>query len=286
MSTFASYDFETWTRSSCLSFRRDPIPPRQPDTDWGVGEEVHLGAGLWNRGNVILGVYDMWHGHPSISRGMCSMDLGLVISHDALHYHEPIPDFKFMAAFEEVKADGHVPPQVSHGQGMYNIGDKTMLWYENWGHPPTEVRLATWERDRLGYFQAMGPASAHFVTCPLRLSGPSQLWANVAGLGEHSELQVEVLDERFNPIDGFAGDSAAVLTDLEQTASSEPAQLVPGQAAEASAGDMPGLRVPVVWKNSPTLPGGNGPIRLRVNFAGVRPEDIRLYAMYVTSEGQ
>ena len=50
--------------------------------------------------------------------------------------------------------------------------------------------------------------------------------------------------------------------------------------------DTPGLRVPVTWKNSPTLPAGNGPVRLRVAFAGVRPEDIGLYAMYVTSAGQ
>ena len=46
----------------CLGFRRDSIPPRQMASEWNAGEEVHLGAGLWDRGNVIIGIYDMWHG--------------------------------------------------------------------------------------------------------------------------------------------------------------------------------------------------------------------------------
>jgi hypothetical protein len=100
MVTYMSYDFEHWTDATALSFERKggdiPLPFR------GIaGEQVHVGASLWNRGNVILGFYGMWHGHPSDDRRMVTMDLGLVVSHDALHFKEPVPDFRIIAANEE-----------------------------------------------------------------------------------------------------------------------------------------------------------------------------------------
>ncbi len=56
MVTFVSHDFDHWSDAAHLSFRRDPIPPR-PLNDFEIhrGEQVHMGASLWNRGNVILG---------------------------------------------------------------------------------------------------------------------------------------------------------------------------------------------------------------------------------------
>ena len=280
MSTFASYDFETWTQASCLSHRRDAIPPHPMPTDWNQGEEVHLGAGLWDRGNVILGVYDIWHGHPSSDRQLIMMDLGLLISHDALHFQEPIKDFRFLPAYEEEGEVMGKPPTVSHGQGMCNWHDKTMLWYENWGNPPVQVRLATWARDRLGYFEAMGKGGGHCVSCPFDLSKGTKLTANVDGLGQHSQLRFELLDERFHPIDGFSGDDAAVLTALDTTADGQDIQRVPGDAGDEESGAVPGLRVPVQWAKGP-IPAGKGPIRLKVTFGGVRPEDAHLYAMYL-----
>jgi len=38
----------------------------------------------------------------------------------------------------------------------------------------------------------------------------------------------------------------------------------------------------LVWKNGP-IPTNKGPIRIQVTFAGVRPEDALLYAMYLES---
>ena len=47
-----------------------------------------------------------------------------------------------------------------------------------------------------------------------------------------------------------------------------------------------GLRVPVRWRGQETLPRTDRPMRLAVSFGPlgpdcVRPEDIRLYAIYV-----
>jgi hypothetical protein len=269
--TFASYDFEHWTQASCLGFRRDAVPPRRPETEWNAGEEVHLGAGLWDRGNVLLGVCDLWHGHPTGDRSLVTMDLGLLVSHDALHYREPVPDFELVPAREEEGAPTGRGPSLSHGQGLCNWGDRTLLWYELWGLGG--VRLASWPRDRLGYFQVYDspgrPAwlpegqsivdvAPHLVTCPLRAAGGARVFLNVEGVGQHAEVRVEVLDERLRPVPGLSGDASPPVREA-------------------------GLRVPVRWRDRDAIGALPGPFRLRVTCAGLRPEDVKLYAVYATT---
>ena len=123
----------------CLSWRCRILPSRGT-----AGEQVHLGAGLWDRGNVILGVYDAWHGPPSGDSDA---------SHDGPGAgHQPrcpsttanrSPSFGLVPALEEQAGSGTLKPEaglppltlapsLSHGQGMLNWGDETMLWYEAW----------------------------------------------------------------------------------------------------------------------------------------------------------
>ena len=280
--TYASYDFEHWTQASCLGFQRDRVAMldfANVTTSYNAGEQVHLGAGLWDRGNVILGVYDAWHGPASGDRKYVTMDLGLLLSHDALRFHEPIPDFRLVPAREEpggpgaaLPREGYTPitrgPSLSHGQGMCNWGEETLLFYENWGDG--DIRLVRWPRDRLGYFRAYNPeefgrklrpywagVERHCITCPLTTeTGNGQVLVNVDGVGEHSEVTVEVLDEQFRPLPGYSGDDCVPLRE-------------------------PGLRQPVTWRDRNTVRGIEGPFRLKVNFGGVRLEDARLYAVYV-----
>ncbi len=44
------------------------------------GEQTHEGISVWNRNNVLLGVYGIWHGDLEW-RGV-SIDLGFVVSND------------------------------------------------------------------------------------------------------------------------------------------------------------------------------------------------------------
>ncbi len=159
-----SYDFEHWTDATALSFERQggeiPLPWRG-----NAGEQVHTGASLWNRGNVIIGFYGMWHGDPSDDRRMVTMDLGLVVSNDALHFKEPVPDFRIIAANEEGEIVTHTyfsrlgdagggslfGLALTQGQGWENVGDQTLYWYSVWSQG--RIRLATWLRDRFGYFE-------------------------------------------------------------------------------------------------------------------------------------
>ena len=262
--TFASYDFEHWTHAAALSFRKDNVPPRTPsDFEPHRGEQVHEGAALWDRGNVLIGLYGQYHGQSN-DRRYCTVDLGFVVSQDALHFKEPVADFKMVHSYEE--RDGAAPRLVQRN-AFANIGDRTVYWYSVWRESPespTGVRVATWERDRFGYFSAarriygFGAAyGPHCISCPIELDREGRkVFVNADGLGEYSRIRVELLDLQFRPVPGYSGDDCAPV----------------GES---------GLRQPVSWREKEALPRFDHPVRIRVNWEGVRPEDARLYSIYV-----
>lgn len=271
--TYLSYDFEHWIEASCLGLRRDAVPPRPYRETFTGGEQVHLGAALWNRGNVIVGLYGQWHGPANNDRRHVAMDLGLVVSSDGLHYTEPVPDFPLVAAAED--GMNHLPapwnfkhPALVQGQGFENVGGETLFWYAPWPEQLSDgVRAASWPRDRLGYLQPFDrrelqrPNGCHVISAPIDLGGrPAQVAVNAAGLSQHAQMTVEVLDERFRPLAGYSHRDCRPL--------------------------QAGLRQPVTWRGRAVVDGSGGPIRLRVNYAGVRPEDPQLYAIYLDPAAQ
>ena len=269
MVMFVSYDFEHWIETSCLGFRRENIPPRPTVVGDHQGEQVHLGAALWNRGNVIIGFYGQWHGPDNNDRRHVDMDLGLVVSNDALHYREPIPDFRIVEAGEDDFEHLPTPMYFKHaglvqGQGFENVGEETLFWYAPWPEQLSNgVRVASWQHDRLGYFQASDlnlkkGQGRHVISAPIDLEGQlTQVWLNVDGLSQHAQIAVEILDERFQPIDGYLAQDCQPLES--------------------------GLRQPVHWKNHQLIMTNKEVIRIRLNYVGLRPEDPKIYAIYVTS---
>jgi hypothetical protein len=169
--SFASADFEHWSPCGVMGLDRGPavLAPAEA-ANWNQWEEVHLGAGLWNRGNVILGVYGMWHGHgPTGDRALASIDLGLVVSHDAMHYKEPLPGFRLVPAREQPERPLGVWPSLEQGQGMVNLGDQTLFWYGLWrGTEGSGIRLVTWPRDRMGALRPFCGRSARRISGPTR----------------------------------------------------------------------------------------------------------------------
>jgi hypothetical protein len=258
--TYASADFVTWSPCGALTLERSPDLAGPSIADHAAQyEEVHLGAGLWNRGNVILGIYGQWHGHPTGDRRLVSIDLGLAVSHDALHFHEPIPGFRIIPARENYPYPVGVFPALAQGQGMENVGDRTLYWYSLWRcFEGTGVRLATWERDRLGMLKPFSQDAPRAVSCPIRiLGGAPRLFLNCAGLGPHTALRVSLLDEGFRPLEGYSGSVSVVISEN-------------------------GFKVPVAWSPGAALPSDRGPVRVEIRFEGVRPEDARLHAAYVS----
>ena len=195
-----------------------------------AGEQVHLGASLWDRGNTIIGLYGMWHGHPSNDRRLVTMDLGLVVSNDAIHFREPIPDFRMVPCHEEPETEGGLSwePRWAHsgmaalaqGQGFENVGERTLFWYEVWNQG--KVRLATWPRDRLGYYEIYRGKTLfrrslleapHLISCPIRPGDVNRVYVNAGGLSEHSHLEVELCDEQFRRLPGYSGEDCIPLTE-------------------------------------------------------------------------
>jgi hypothetical protein len=234
-------------------------------------KEVHLGAAMWNRGNVILGIYGIWNGHASRDRRLVGMDLGLAISHDSLHFQEPIPGFVFITARE---SEGNVigfTPAIVQGQGMINHGDRTLYWYSAWRSVEgAGVFLVSWPRDRFGCLSAFRPFNNgpgcldnganpphRVITCPIQIvNDEANVYVNVDGLGEHTHLRINLVDEGFRPLNGCAGADTAIINEN-------------------------GLRVSVKWKKTPALTKNLGRVRWDIEFAGIRPEDARLFAVYV-----
>ena len=215
----AYYDFEHWADATCSGLRRSNVSPQPLVAGKNTGEQVHLGAALWNRGNVIVGFFGKWNGHPSNDRRMVTMDLGLAVSNDALHYREPIPDFPIVSAAEDswgLKRRESLAlnfPALIQGQGFENVGDETLFWYAPWPEEASDgVRVTSWPRDRLGYFSPYesgiwvyaGGSDPHFVSAPIDLEGSAaRLAVNVEGINEHSSITVEIQDHAFRPAPGY-----------------------------------------------------------------------------------
>jgi hypothetical protein len=259
--TFASPDFERWSPCAALGLDRagDRLGPSVEDGPHEL-EQIHLGAALWNRGNVLLGIYGQWHADPSGDRRRVVMDLGLCLSHDAIHYREPIPGFRFIPAREQPGSPKDVGPALMQGQGMENVGDRTLYWYSLWrGTAGSGVRMVSWPRDRFGMLKPSSANQPRAITCPLRVTeGVGYVYVNASGLGAHSRLRVELLDVGFQPISGFSAAAAPVL-------------------------DTDGFRVPVRWQGGNSVTQTQGLVRIDVRFEGDRPEDCRLHAVYVSS---
>jgi hypothetical protein len=280
MVEFMSPDFDHWTDAMIASFRRDPIPPHNVYWEHNMGPQVHLGAGFWDRGNVLIGLYGQWNGDPTDNdRRFLKLNLGMIIGHDGMHFSEPIPDFKMINSDEEnwtLDSMG-ASPRITQGQGFLNHGERTMTYYGHWGKDGNkEIRVAVWQRDRLGKYwvnrrpiEGQYPASRpaidepdpsqklpYFMSCPITLpEGGGQVFLNCGNLSNTSELRVAVVDRDFKPLAGYSlNECQPVQTD--------------------------GYRVPVRWKGQDRIQA-KGPIRLRVQWGGIRFEDPIVYAAYV-----
>lgn len=272
--TNMSFDFENWSDAVILGFRRDVQPYRQ-FPGGHAGEQVHLGASLWNRGNVVLGFYGQWHGPECNDRGWVTMDIGLVVSNDAMHYREPIPDFQIISSYE-VDRSSPFGPALMQGQGFENFKDQTLFWYSPWRSMTGFICVAKFPRDRLGYFAVVGGSrkpgvslpedvlsimpeyiEPHFISCPIQLDHAAQLFINADGLSDEAFLKVEILDQQFEPQLGYS-------------------------AYDCMPIKKSGFRQPVSWNSNQTINKFEYPIRIKIIWEGTRPEDAYLYAVYVS----
>jgi hypothetical protein len=166
---------------------------------------------------------------------------------------QPVPGF---ACVEEKAQKPPVLPWpyarvLMQGQGMYNVGRRTLLWHACWSGP--DVRVAEWERDRLGYLEP-GEGPSRLVTCPIRVAeSEPKVYLN-ARTGEGGKLTVSVLSSDGRPL--------------------------PGYAAVTVWGNH--LRKPVRWPGGDALSPAHGEVRIQITGSG----DWKLYALYVGDDAR
>ncbi len=202
MRTYRSADFDHWHQTTALGFAR----PGQLSAPPVPGQQTHMGAGIWNRGNVLLGLYGQWQDGPQpVPKGAKShllgtrVDLGFITSNDGVHWREPVPDHKTIARGGEGEWDSIALLQA---HAFANVGEKTYLWYSHWDcdgeFRNQDIGLATLRRDGFGCLSAMKAGQA--ATCEtafFRAEKGARLLVNADG-----PLKVDVLDEKLHVIGG------------------------------------------------------------------------------------
>ena len=217
MLTYRSADFANWSQAKALAFAR----PGQLMNPPIAGQQTHMGAGVWSRGDVLLGLYGMWQDGPAVKPEGASplwgthIDLGLIISNDGLHFREPVTDFKVIARGTENEWDGVA---LLQGHAFANVGDQTMIWYSHWDTSgqmrSMEIGLATLRRDGFGYLSCkQDDLGGHLLTSLVR-SGKSgqRLLLNVENISSESPLTIELVDRLDRPLPGYAGLNGASLS--------------------------------------------------------------------------
>lgn len=217
MLTYRSSDFKHWSRAKATSFAR----PGQLTATPLSGQQTHMGAGLWNRGNAIIGLYGMWQDAPEKPKDNkywnegVTIDLGLIVSNDGIHFREPVAGHKVIERGTKDEWDNIA---LLQGHAFANVGDKTMMWYSHWDTGGKlrnmEIGLASFRRDGFGFLSPKVPNSdAYFATAPFEIKGEAKLFVNVDGVSLTAPLKIELLDKHAKPISGFSGaDSARVDT--------------------------------------------------------------------------
>jgi len=218
MATYRSPDFVNWSPAKALGFAR----PGQLAEPAVPGQQTHMGAGIWNRGNVLVGLYGMWQDGPADRPEGAShlygtrVDLGLVTSHDGIHWREPVPGFKVIPRSEEGEWDAIA---LTQAHAFANVGEETYLWYGHWDCEwqgrPQAIGLASLRRDGFGHLSLHRPSMpGRLVTCLVQPGDrPVSLSVNVAGVHRQRPLQLELLDDRDQPISGYSADDAATVND-------------------------------------------------------------------------
>ena len=262
---YRSADFVEWSQTSNLNFVRSAqhIEAYRRNND---GKQTHEGISVWNRGNVLLGMYGQWEGAkdwPGIT-----INQGFVLSNDGLNFREPAHEWAFM----KVGPDGTWDEGgLMQGQGFENVGDKTYIFYgsgdlRTWTAykkpipPRGSVGLATLPRDRFGDLRLYDTdeGASEFVTNDVRLKPGAgyRLYVNADGLGADAHLKIELLSHEERPIAEYSGAHAALVS-------------------------RSGFQIPVSWKRGEMLAGLPERFRIKATFDGAKKENIRFYAFYL-----
>jgi hypothetical protein len=271
-----SPDFDRWNAGFVEAFALpEPVDVKARGLD-GDYDQVHLGVGATSFGNVAVGVYGLWHNPTAEQRnkkgwygtGIISCDLGLVISHDGIHFREPVKGHVLVASEESAapEMDGERWPTIlCQANGIVNVGDETRIYHGRWRNGPlagkgyyAEVAVATIGRDRWGGL-ALDPKvkEGEIWTAPVRLpTGGCGVALNADG---REGIRVDVANENFSLIEKFSAESGATV---------------------AADGALEGT---VTWATKDLSTLGGKTVRFRIQMQREGDVDPRVYAMVLNA---
>jgi hypothetical protein len=279
MKVFFSPDFNHWSSGRALAWYRSDYTTEPTNR----GHENHMGAGLWNRGNVVVGFYGRWQGdtiqtQPGSSLSGLKVDLGMVISNDAIHYREPVRNFVMVPHGAATDWDSNA---ILEANAFANTDTQTLIWYSHWytnrldtipalpakldelnTQKADAIGLLMLPRDRFGYFskqlsRSQGrnkaldrPIEASCLTRSLKFSRPAQLYVNIDDLRSDAPLDIALVDDAERPLAGYTAK-------LRSNA----------------------LKAPVQWASKRSLPL-NQAFRVRITWPAGTDEG-KLYTIYI-----
>ena len=242
----------------------------------GRYDQVHLGVGAASFGNVLVGVYGLWHNRGWGEDGT-SCDLGLAVSNDGIHFREPVKAHAYISHRESPApaVEGkNYPTILCQGNGILNVGDETRIYHGRWRNALgedyyAEVALATLPRDRwgaLGFFpdlpdhrdsRSRGESEGWVWSAPIEV--PKGDWRLALNADHAGRMRVEVSDAQFNLLPGYSGEDSGLAQ-------------APG-----------GLECEIAWPGKDRLALGGQVVRFRVHLKRTNGADPRLYAIYLSS---
>ena len=246
-------------------------------------DQVHLGVGATSLGNVVIGLYGLWHNEEGdydakkrwswFGYGKTSCDLGLVISNDGLHFREPVKGHVFMSRFDTpaTPVPGKNFPTIlcQSGNAILNVGNETRIYFGRWLNADygmgmsVEVALATLPRDRwgaLGLFPKDSPRNVYrdrgsVWSAPVRL--PASGCEIVLNADHANQMTIEVSDAKFQLLPAYSGARS-------------------GKTAQES-----GLDCAVAWPEGNVSALGGKTVRFKINFKKEGDIGPRLFAVYL-----
>jgi len=272
---WVSTDFKHWLSESAPSFRTaEPAEGAGWGTHGATGgayTQVHLGVGATSLGNVVVGLYGMWHQRvPNWGEGGTSCDLGLVVSQDGLHFDEVVKGRPYIRSEESPAnpAEGfNYPTILCQTNSILNVGAETWIYHGRWLNvvfqsleEPNAIAKGYWAgvglakipRDRWGSLALWRDQDKGSVwSAPIHLAKASELSANVADL---AGLRFELADERFQPLRGFEN----------------------GKAVGAATDN---LDAKVQWEGHDLSELAGRTVRVRIHFQRSAETDPRLYSL-------
>jgi len=272
---WVSPDFDHWLQATAEAFALpEPVDPldRGPTKPY---DQVHLGVGGASFGNVVVGLYGLWHNFPGdrsrdvpdswFAHEKISGDLGLVVSNDGIHFREPVKGHVYISRGDSpvTSSDGKTYPTILiQSSGILNVGDETRIYHGRWRNAVYgenywgEVALATLPRDRWG---ALGlypkQTQGEVWTAPITL--PKTGCRVVLNADGANTMRVEIANERFELLPGFSADKNGVSRGQD------------------------GLECPVTWPTGDLATLGGKTIRLRISMKRTKKSKPRLYAVYL-----